>query len=81
MKSQAKTNRSVPRMAAAVLRMDHGSISRIARSLGVNRSTVSRVVGGTKTSQRVRDEVVAECRRIVETRSPTHLPGNIPEAD
>ncbi len=68
-------------MAAAVLRMDHGSISRIARSVGVNRSTVSRVVAGTKTSQRVRGEVVAECRRIVETRSVSHLLGNIPEAE
>lgn len=68
-------------MAAAVLRMDHGSISRIARSLGVNRSTVSRVVAGTKTSQRVREEVVAECRRIVETRSVSQFPGNIPEAE
>ncbi len=68
-------------MAAAVLRMDHGSISRIARGLGVNRSTVSRVVAGTKTSQRVRDEIVAECRRIVETRSVTHVLGNNPEAE
>ena len=66
-------------MASAVLRMDHGLISRIARAIGVNRSTVSRVVAGTKTSQRVRDAVVAECRRIVETPPSSTVLNDIQE--
>ena len=61
-------------MASAVLRMDHGSISRIARALGVNRSTVSRVVAGTKTSQRVRD-AVGEALRFAHQGIPNAGPG------
>jgi transposase-like protein len=40
--------------AARLLRSDHGAITRIARRLGVNPSTVSRVANGRKTSERVR---------------------------
>jgi DNA-binding transcriptional regulator LsrR (DeoR family) len=51
-------------MAAELLRADHGAMTRIAHRLGVNRSTVSRVVRGQKTSERVRLAIMRECLRI-----------------
>ena len=53
---------------ADLLRWEHGSIARIARELGVNRSTVSRVAHGLKTSRRVEEAVLQECLRIARER-------------
>lgn len=53
---------------ADLLRWEHGSIARIARELGVNRSTVSRVAHGLKTSRRVEEAVLRECLRIARER-------------
>ena len=50
--------------AASLLRSDHGAISRIARRLKLNRSTVSRVANGKKTSERVRLAIIRECLRL-----------------
>jgi len=50
--------RQIEREAANLLRADHGALARIARRLGVNRSTVSRVANGKKTSERVRIAIV-----------------------
>ena len=44
--------------AANLLRAEYGAITRIARRLRVNKSTVSRVANGKKTSERVRIAIV-----------------------
>lgn len=56
--------RRINTAAANLLRSDRGAIARIARRLRVHRSTVSRVVNGLKTSERVQVAVIRECVRI-----------------
>lgn len=50
--------RQTPSEAANLLRAEHGAISRIARRLKVNPSTVSRVANGKKVSERVRIAII-----------------------
>jgi predicted transcriptional regulator len=56
--------KKVPKNAIDMLRMDPGSLSRIARRLRVSPSMVSMVIRGQRRSQRVLSGVIAESRRI-----------------
>ena len=64
-KGKLSRNGSIPKTAAKVLRTDPGSITRIAKRIGVHRSTVSRVLRGMQRSPRVREAIIRECRRMV----------------
>ncbi len=75
MKKPLRTNPKSKRLknAAALLRLDYGSISRISRRLGVSPSLVSRVARGQKSSRRVREAVIRESIAIARTHSEAAL--------
>jgi transcriptional regulator with XRE-family HTH domain len=52
-RSKPRFEKQTPSGTAISLRLGHGAIAEIARRTGVNRSTVSRVARGEKTSERV----------------------------
>jgi transcriptional regulator with XRE-family HTH domain len=56
--------KKLPKNAIEMLRLEPGSLSRIARRLQISRSMVSRVMRGQRRSQRVVEGIVAESRRI-----------------
>ena len=53
-----RTNNQTSTGAAILLRLAHGDMSEIARRLQVDRSLVSRVARGQKSSERVRRAIV-----------------------
>jgi len=56
--------KKVPALALEILRDDPGSFARVRRRLGVSKAYVSMVANGCKRSERVRQALIREARRI-----------------
>lgn len=57
--------KALSKLVREILRREPGVQTRIARRLGVNRSTVCRVLCGKKSSQRVQAAILREIDRLV----------------
>jgi hypothetical protein len=56
--------KKLPAIALAILHSEPGSFARVRRRLGLSKSFVSMVASGARKSERVREALIAEARRI-----------------
>lgn len=56
--------KKVPAVALEILRGEPGSFARVRRRLGVSKAYVSMVANGGKRSERIRQALIREARRI-----------------
>lgn len=80
---KASTNseeREIPVAAVLILRLERGSVTRIARRLGRSASHVSKVLSGARRSERVRRAILNEAIRTARLFGMSEAVGELRKA-